>query len=120
MISLNCYKKIECILSDWRLDAHQKYSILGCKTKNHNAIFNLQELLTVIDECTDIHYRVELILHIASSLKITFNNPKNINGFMKMKNGNQPFNGTCPIDLACESLSGLETVDSAITQIVKI
>ncbi|KEY59793.1 MbcA/ParS/Xre antitoxin family protein [Serratia sp. DD3] len=43
--------------------------------------------------------RISYLLNIHSALRIVFNNPENVYGFMTMKNHNPFFNGTTPLSL---------------------
>ncbi|MCP8900053.1 hypothetical protein [Gilvimarinus xylanilyticus] len=46
--------------------------------------------------------KLEYIELINETLRMMFENPQNVDGFMQMKNFNAPFNGRRPIDLLLE------------------
>ncbi|UJJ32154.1 antitoxin Xre-like helix-turn-helix domain-containing protein [Halopseudomonas maritima] len=43
--------------------------------------------------------RVSLVLNIHSALRMLFDNPANVYGFMRMENHNEFFNGRSPLDV---------------------
>lgn len=56
-----------------------------------------------------IKKRALLVHDISSSLKILFENPKNVQAFMRMPNHNAYFNGKTPLDMISDGeLSSLE------------
>lgn len=111
---------IDCILNTWALDDEQKSLILGLNQKDDSVCLKVAEILKVHDHSEYILHRLRLISNIDTSLNILFNNQKNIDGFMKMRNRNSPFNGKRPVDLACQSLESLEQVDIAIAHLFKL
>lgn len=99
-------KSIEKLFKKWRLSPEQKYTILGGRYLN---------------ECNgsdeDIIERISLILNIHSSLRMRFNNPLNVYGYINMFNKNSPFNGSRPIDFCCKGIDELRQTMQAISQL---
>lgn len=87
------------LLKKWGLDEAQEMVLIGDPTSS--------EVVT----------RLSLLLNIHGELRLMFDNPTNIYGFMKMKNQNAPFNGIRPIDLACKDIEGLTITYRAIHDI---
>lgn len=93
---VNEYAVIEAsqILQKWKATSHQIDSILPLDVNEKE----LQE-------------RCGLILQIDGALKIMFNNPDNINGFMKMPNKHRLFDGSEPLDfIEREGVAGLKLI----------
>tara|TARA_R110002167_G_scaffold127754_2_gene309496 strand:- start:1263 stop:1634 length:372 start_codon:yes stop_codon:yes gene_type:complete len=63
---------------------------------------------------SETHLRLSILLNIHEELRLMFNNPINIYGYMKMINHNAPFYGSRPIDLACKDIEGLKLTYRAI------
>lgn len=84
------------ILDKWNASPEQQQAILRisratyfkAKRSDFNAI-NLDE---------DQLARVSVILNIHAALRIIFDNPENVYGFMKMTNNNVYFNGRSPLE----------------------
>lgn len=70
------------ILQKWKVNERQIQSIL---------LFELSEAET--------NERTDLILQIDRALKIMFNNPDNIYGFMRMRNKHHLLDGLAPLEL---------------------
>ncbi|MBU2877059.1 hypothetical protein [Aliiglaciecola lipolytica] len=87
------------LLKKWGLNEKQKTVLIGETTS------------------PEIHLRLSLLLNIHAELRLMFNNPLNVYGFMTMINHNEPFNGTRPIDLACQNIEGLKLTYQAICNI---
>jgi hypothetical protein len=87
------------LLKKWGLDEKQKTALIGEPTSSEAQI------------------RLSLLLNIHAELRLMFDNPMNIYGFMKMINHNEPFYGSRPIDLACKDIEGLKLAYHAIHDI---
>ncbi|MBU2877058.1 hypothetical protein [Aliiglaciecola lipolytica] len=77
---------------------------------------NENQKTALINESTpsELHMRLSLLLNIHEELRMIFENPENIYGYMRMINHNSPFNGSRPIDLACKNIEGLQHTYNAI------
>lgn len=63
--------------------------------------------------------RVGLLLNIHAGLRILFENPENVYGFMSQLNGNAPFNGCSPLSIAGSgSLMALQDIALAVDALV--
>ncbi|EPC00176.1 hypothetical protein L861_14700 [Litchfieldella anticariensis FP35 = DSM 16096] len=51
---------------------------------------------------TDQLTRISLVLNIHSALRVIFDNPENLYGFMQMENHNDFFNGRTPLDVIAQ------------------
>ena len=64
-------------------------------------------------------HRLSYILRIHGALRLLFDNPKNIYGFMSFKNKNKPFNGNRPLDLiSAGNVDDLKDICEAIEALV--
>lgn len=50
----------------------------------------------------DVMQRISLVLNIHSSLRLIFDNPDNVYGFVGMKNDNEFFNGRSPLGIMAQ------------------
>lgn len=86
------------ILDRWGASGEQGESILRvshssyARAKKRDA---LQEISLDRDQLT----RISLILNIHAALRIVFDNPENLYGFMKMANNNPFFEGRAPLEI---------------------
>ena len=84
--------KAQKILQNWKASSRQIDSILPLGVNEK-----------------ELEERSGLILQIDQALKIMFNNPDNINGFMTMPNKHQLFDGSEPLDfIEREGIAGLK------------
>jgi hypothetical protein len=92
------HKSAFSILSKWGCTDTQIKSVLSSpdcllnndQNESHGAVFTKDQL-----------ERIEHVFNIDGYLKIVFDNPVNIYGFMGMLNENSPFLGKSPIELIC-------------------
>ena len=64
-------------------------------------------------------FRLSYILRIHGALRLQFDNPKNIYGFMSFKNQNKPFNGNRPLDLiSTGNINDLKNICESIEALV--
>ncbi|MEO1821022.1 antitoxin Xre-like helix-turn-helix domain-containing protein [Pseudomonas sp.] len=83
------------ILSKWKTSTEQAGNILRV---SRSTISRARTDKTVsLDE--DQLKRVSLVLNIHSALRMLFDNPANVYGFMQMKNHNEFFNGRSPLEV---------------------
>lgn len=94
------------LLDKWSLTEEEKQNVLGFELNNTPQTLSPEHEL-----------RLSILLDIHANLRQLFSNPTNVYGYMTMVNHNAPFNGSRPIDLACESFEGLHSVRDAIKSI---
>ncbi|MEP4892450.1 MAG: hypothetical protein ABJV04_20730 [Aliiglaciecola sp.] len=97
------------LLDKWSLTATEKQNVLGFELNNIPKTLSPEQEL-----------RLSVLLDMHGDLRQLFTNPANLYGYMTMKNHNAPFNGGRPIDLACKSLQGLNSVHNAIKSIITL
>ncbi|KGJ86987.1 arsenate reductase/protein-tyrosine-phosphatase family protein [Colwellia psychrerythraea] len=84
------------LLEKWGCTTIQKLAILGVnKTDYHR----FQTDPSAVSLNTEQLERLSYVARIHQSLKVTFSNPKNVYGFMSMKNNNSFFNGRTPLSI---------------------
>lgn len=96
------------LVEKWKLNDTEKEMVLG---------FNPQKITGEV--YSEQEQRLSLLLNIHAELRMTFDNPENYYGYMKMTNHNSPFCGKRPIDLA-QNLNDLYSVYDAIKKISKL
>jgi hypothetical protein len=84
------------LLERWGINETQKKALIGESSSS------------------EIHMRLSVLLSIHEELRLIFENPQNIYGFMAMINHNPPFNGSRPLELACKNIEGLQQTYIAI------
>ncbi|SET05292.1 antitoxin Xre/MbcA/ParS toxin-binding domain-containing protein [Thalassotalea agarivorans] len=82
MVDEYAVTKAQKILQNWKASSRQIDSILPLGVNEK-----------------ELEERSRLILQIDQALKIMFNNPDNINGFMRMPNHNDTFKGKTPLEV---------------------
>lgn len=99
----------------WRRDLTDALRILdrwGCSAEEIEAIMGSSPLEAETSG-KDCSARVYDIIRIDETLRLAFNNPRNINGFIRQSNANAPFNGGKPIDMMV-SAEGIKAVRRAL------
>lgn len=76
------------ILEQWQASPEQTQAILQVPSDQ-----------TSLDLGVDQLQRISLVLNIHAALRTVFENPKNLYGFLGMKNKNHFFNGCTPLDM---------------------
>jgi hypothetical protein len=84
------------IMEKWGCTTEQKIKILGMK-KSAYYKNNVQPEKASLS-CDQVE-RVSYLLNIHAALRIVFDNPENVYGFMSMNNDNPFFNGRSPLDV---------------------
>ena len=93
-LALTGFKAADKILLSWGCTAKQCHTILGISELSYHK-FKLAPDTTQLN--TEQFERVSYFLNIYQELRMTFNNPSNLSGFMGMKNDNAPFDGRTPL-----------------------
>lgn len=83
------------ILAKWKTSTEQAGNILRVSRSTISRART--DKAVSLDE--DQLKRVSLVLNIHSALRMLFDNPANVYGFMQMKNHNEFFNGRSPMDI---------------------
>lgn len=84
------------ILDKWGCSPEQEWLILGMKKSSY---YNYREQPASARLSEDQLERMSYILNMHQALRIVFDNPENVYGFMRMKNNNPFFNGRSPLEL---------------------
>lgn len=90
------FKAAVQILANWGCDSGQMADILGMGRSN---FFRLKKDPGKAKLSVDQLDRISYLLNIHQALRLMFDNPENIYGFMGMRNHNPYFNGTAPLEL---------------------
>ncbi|MEE3156623.1 MAG: antitoxin Xre-like helix-turn-helix domain-containing protein [Pseudomonadota bacterium] len=83
------------ILTKWKTTTEQAGNILRVSRSTISRART--DKAVSLDE--DQLKRVSLVLNIHSALRMLFDNPANVYGFMQMENHNEFFNGRSPMDV---------------------
>ena len=83
------------ILTKWKTSTEQAGNILRVSRSTISRART--DKAVSLDE--DQLKRVSLVLNIHSALRMLFDNPANVYGFMQMENHNEFFNGRSPMDV---------------------
>ena len=83
------------ILTKWKTSTEQAGNILRVSRSTISRART--DKAVSLDE--DQLKRVSLVLNIHSALRMLFDNPANVYGFMQMKNHNEFFNGRSPLEV---------------------
>jgi hypothetical protein len=104
---------INTLLDRWGLTASEKIAILGFSSDADLDCFIKPP--STLNFSPALEQRLSLILNIHTELRLIFSNPMNVYGFMTMINNNSPFLGKKPIEIASQSLEGLNAAYKAIS-----
>ena len=84
------------IMEKWGCTLEQKRAILSMrKSTFYNYSHNPEKASLSLDQIERISY----LLNIHAALRVVFDNPKNVYGFMSLKNDNPFFNGKSPLEI---------------------
>lgn len=86
------------ILEKWGASGEQGEAILRVSHSSY-ARAKKKDALQKINLDRDQLTRISLILNMHAALRIVFDNPENLYGFMKMKNHNPFFEGRTPLEI---------------------
>ena len=84
------------IMDKWGCSPEQEWSILGMKKSSY---YKNREDSTSARVSNDQLERISYILNMHAALRVIFDNPENLYGFVSMKNNNPYFNGASPLDI---------------------
>lgn len=86
----------------WPLHTKQACSVLGISLKTYTHAKSAEDAKWAVNLDIDVIQRVSLILNIHSALRLIFDNPDNVYGFVGMKNDNEFFNGRAPLEIMAQ------------------
>ena len=90
------------ILDKWSASVKQASSILRISPSTIAHAKNKENTDWTVDLDLDVMQRISLVLNIHSALRLIFDNPENVYGFVGMKNDNEFFNGRTPMDIMAQ------------------
>lgn len=90
------------ILDKWSASAKQACSILCISLSTYTRVKSAEDATWAVNLDIDVMQRVSLVLNIHSVLRLIFDNPDNVYGFVSMKNDNEFFNGRAPIEVMAQ------------------
>jgi hypothetical protein len=93
-IKISGLTAVFAILKKWKCNTQEQTAILGISSSPYHKFRK-----TLCDPHLNAAQleRISLVLNIHASLRILFENPDNVYGFMRMPNLNAPFNGSAPL-----------------------
>ena len=89
-------KTVFAILDKWHCSAEQIQRILQISKAAYYKYRNDPGCASLTQDQLE---RISYLLNIHSSLRLLFDNPQNLYGFMEMSNHNPYFNGLSPLDV---------------------
>lgn len=89
-------KAVLAILEKWKCSEVEKQAALGI---GRSTLHKYQKDPTSARITPDLLERMSYILNIHQALRLIFENPENVYGFMRMPNNNPYFNGLSPIQI---------------------
>ena len=84
------------IFDKWGCGAEQAQKILGL---NRATYFKYKKAPEAVNLSQDQLERLSYVINIHAALRVVFDNPENVYGFIKMPNHNPYFNGKTPLEL---------------------
>lgn len=95
------------ILEKWKATTEQASSVLRV---SRSSISRIQQGKGVELDCDQLE-RASIVLNCHASLRLVFDNPENVYGFVGMENHNDFFNGRKPLEIMAQGdlMSLLET-----------
>lgn len=87
------------ILERWKATQEQMQKVLRISRTTLHRAKTGADSLTLDDDQVE---RVSIVLNIHSALRVIFENPVNLYGFMSMANGNEFFNGRKPLEIIAQ------------------
>lgn len=90
------------ILDKWSASVKQASLILRISPSAIAHAKNKENTDWTVNLDLDVMQRISLVLNIHSALRLIFDNPENVYGFVGMKNDNEFFNGRTPMDIMAQ------------------
>lgn len=89
------------IMDKWSCSEKEKMALLGV---GRSTLHKYQSAPASARLSPDLLERISYLLNIHAVLRILFENPENVYGFLRMPNRNSFFNGKAPMDLLSSGL----------------
>ena len=89
------------IMDKWSCSEKEKMAILGI---GRSTLHKYQATPTSARLTPDLMERISYLLNIHAILRILFENPENVYGFVRMPNKNSFFDGKAPMDILSSGL----------------
>lgn len=89
------------ILDKWQASCEQSCRILRISRSTY-ARASQREIDWAVNLDSDQLQRVSLVLNMHSALRVVFDNPENVYGFVAMANHNEFFNGRSPLEVMAQ------------------
>ena len=89
------------ILDRWQASSEQSCRILRISRSTYTRALQKDPTWSVSLD-TDQLQRISLVLNIHSALRVVFDNPENVYGFVAMDNHNDFFNGRSPLEIMAQ------------------
>ena len=86
------------ILEKWQASGDQACRILRISRSTHTRA-KQQDADWSVNLDPDQMQRISLVLNIHAALRVVFDNPENVYGFVKLTNDNAFFNGRAPLEI---------------------
>ncbi|NHN35912.1 DUF2384 domain-containing protein [Pseudomaricurvus alcaniphilus] len=96
-------KAVLNILDKWKCTPEQQWRMLGMKKSTY---YRYREDPGQARLSGDQLERLSYILNMHAALRVVFDNPENVYGFMSMQNNNPFFNGASPLEIAATGSFG--------------
>lgn len=90
------------ILDKWSASVKHACAILRISPSTYARAKNKGDNDWTVNLDVDVMQRISLVLNIHSALRLIFDNPENVYGFVGMKNDNEFFNGRTPMDIMAQ------------------
>ena len=87
------------ILDKWSASAKHACAILLISPSTKARAKNKDDSDWTVNLDVEVMQRISLVLNIHSSLRLIFDNPDNVYGFVGMKSDNEFFNGRTPMNI---------------------
>lgn len=89
------------ILDRWQASSEQSCRILRISRSTYTRALQ-REVNWAVSLDADQLQRVSLVLNMHSALRLVFDNPENVYGFVAMANHNEFFNGRSPLEIMAQ------------------
>lgn len=90
------------ILENWSASVKQACAILRVSPSTYARAKSAEGAGWTVNLDADVMERISIVLNIHGALRVIFDNPKNVYGFISMKNNNEFFNGRAPLEIMAQ------------------
>ncbi|KXJ31530.1 antitoxin Xre-like helix-turn-helix domain-containing protein [Pseudomonas sp. HUK17] len=99
--STACLRAALNILDRWQASSEQSCRILRISRSTYTRALQREGNWAVSLDADQLQ-RVSLVLNMHSALRLVFDNPENVYGFVAMANHNEFFNGRSPLEIMAQ------------------